>query len=108
MANHTYQVNRNINRSIVFKGFVAQYIWWLAGGIVGTLIIFAILYIAGCSTYVCVAFALGSISTVTVKAFRLSKKYGEHGMMKKRATGSIPAILKSRSRSPFLKASRKL
>jgi hypothetical protein len=104
----TYSVNRNINKSITFKGFKAQYIWWLAGGIIGTLIAFAVLYIAGVNTYLCLLFALGSIATVVWKAYGLSKKYGEHGLMKKRAASYIPVTLRSRSRSPFFKANRKL
>ncbi|MBA4198951.1 MAG: hypothetical protein C0459_15510, partial [Chitinophaga sp.] len=47
MSNSVYQINKGINRSIEFKGLKAQYIWYLGGGLVVLLILFAILYISG-------------------------------------------------------------
>ena len=44
MANSIYQINKGINQSIEFKGLKAQYIWYLAGGLVILLIVFAVLY----------------------------------------------------------------
>jgi cellulose synthase/poly-beta-1,6-N-acetylglucosamine synthase-like glycosyltransferase len=103
MADGKFQVNRGVNKSIEFKGFKAQYIWWLAGGIVLTLILFAVIYIAGVNQYACVLFAIASISFVVLKTFRLSKKYGEYGMMKKIASKNIPTHIRSRSRKSFFK-----
>ncbi|MBD0288989.1 MAG: DUF4133 domain-containing protein, partial [Flavisolibacter sp.] len=41
MATSVYQINKGINKPIEFKGFKAQYIWYLGGGLVALLILFA-------------------------------------------------------------------
>lgn len=51
MANSVYQINKGINQSIEFKGLKAQYIWYLGGGVVALLIVFAVMYIIGFPTY---------------------------------------------------------
>ena len=45
MANSVYRINKGINRSIEFKGLKAQYIWYLGGGVVALLIVFAAMYL---------------------------------------------------------------
>ena len=47
MASSIYGINKGINKPIEFRGLKAQYIWYLAGGLVGLLVLFAILYISG-------------------------------------------------------------
>ena len=42
MSNSVYQINKGINKPIEFKGLKAQYIWYLGGGLVALLILFAI------------------------------------------------------------------
>lgn len=98
-----YQVNRGINKSMEFKGLKAQYIWYLAAGLVGSLLAFAVLFVAKVNNYVCmsVAFSLGGSSILV--AYRLSNKYGEHGLMKRRARGAVPKVLKTNSRKVFIK-----
>jgi Domain of unknown function (DUF4133) len=98
-----YQVNRGINKSMEFKGLKAQYIWYLAAGLVGSLLIFAVLFVVKVNNYLCmtVAFAAGG-SSIGI-AYRLSNKYGEHGLMKKRASRGVPKVLKSNSRKVFVK-----
>ena len=107
MANSVYQVNKGINQPIVFKGLKAQYIWYLAGGILVLLILFAIMYIAGVNMYVCllIAVILGTALFLTV--YRTSHKYGEHGIMKKMARRSVPAAVKSNSRKLFIQLKTK-
>ena len=46
-----YQINKGINKPIEFKGLKAQYIGYLAGGLVGLLILFAVMYISGLPVY---------------------------------------------------------
>ncbi len=96
-----YQINKGINRPIVFRGFKAQYIGYLAGGLVGLLILFAILYIAGVNTYACmvIIFALGTGLVYTVS--RLSHKYGRYGLMKFQAKRLLPDYLFFNSRKTF-------
>jgi len=107
MANRVYGVNEGINAPIVFKGLKAQYIWYLASGILGLLILFAILYIAGVNMYICllIAVILGTALFLTI--YRTSHKYGEHGMMKKMARRSVPAVVKSNSRKLFIQLKTK-
>jgi hypothetical protein len=99
-----YQINKGINRAIEFKGLKAQYIWWLAGGLVVILILFAIIFMLGINTYICLVFALGSGSTLFFFVYRFSNLYGEHGMMKMMARRSLPAKIVSRSRKIFIKS----
>ena len=46
MSTSVYTVNKGINRPIEFKGLKAQYIWYLGGGLLALLILFAILYLS--------------------------------------------------------------
>jgi hypothetical protein len=94
-------INKGINKSIEFKGLKAQYIWYLGGGLVVLLIVFAILYITGLNAFICAAVILSAGALLVVKVYALSNKYGEHGMMKKLAQRSVPHSIKSNSRKLF-------
>ena len=102
MPTSVYQVNKGINKPIEFKGLKAQYIWYLAGGLVGLLIVFALMYLIGVGVFVSlpIIIVLGSVLFLTV--YRMSNKYGEHGIMKKMAKGSIPKCIKCYSRMNFI------
>jgi hypothetical protein len=97
-----YSVNKNINKPVEFKGLKAQYIWYLGGGLLFLLILFAVLYICGVNPFVCLAFILVLGAALFLHVYRLSHKYGEHGMMKKIANKGVPAILKAYSRKSFI------
>ena|SRR5690348_10337242 len=101
MSTSVYRINKGINKPIEFKGLKAQYIWYLGGGLLLLLILFAALYIGGLHPWVClvVIFVLGTALFVIV--YRLSNTYGEHGMMKKLARKSIPKRIVISSRQPF-------
>lgn len=101
MANSVYNINKGINRSIEFKGLKAQYIWYLGGGVIGLLILFAVIYIAGIPPVVCVGIILIAGGLLVFKIYQLSNKYGEHGMMKALARKSIPNLVKVNSRKVF-------
>lgn len=100
-----YQVNKGINRSMEFKGLKAQYIWYLAGGLMGSLLLFSIMYVCKVNDYVCMIVAFGAGGGSISLAYRLSNKYGEHGLMKKMAKRNVPKVLKSYSRKMFIKSS---
>ena len=102
MANSVYKVNKGINKPIEFRGLKAQYIWWLGGGLVILLILFAILYVIGVNTFFCVGLILILGTGLFMQVYTLSKKYGEHGMMKDIAKRAVPKI-KSYSRKVFFK-----
>jgi len=78
----TYKINKGIGRTVEFKGLKAQYLFIFAGGLLGTLILVMILYMAGTSSYLCLFLGAGGASLIVWKAFSLNKKYGEHGLMK--------------------------
>ena len=102
-----YKINKGINKPIEFKGFKAQYIWYLGIGIVVLLILFAILYIVGVNTYIALVLILILGAGLYMRVSKLSSKYGEHGMMKKMASQSVPGVIKSYSRKMFISATPK-
>ena len=104
--NSVYTVNKGINKSIEFKGLKAQYIWYLGGGVIGLLILFAVMYVLGVNSFICLGIILILGVILVVKIYGLSNKYGEHGMMKAMARRSVPGGLKSYSRRIFFKTEK--
>ena len=51
MSTSVYHISKGINKPLEFKGLKAQYIWYLGGGLVALLILFAIMYISGVNVY---------------------------------------------------------
>ncbi|WP_426582627.1 DUF4133 domain-containing protein [Mucilaginibacter sp. R-33] len=107
MNNSIYQINKGINKSIEFRGLRAQYIWYFAGLVMGLLVVFAALYITGAGTLVCLSVTGSAAAYGSIKIFGLSRKYGEHGLMKAAARKRIPKVLKSYSRRCFQHLSEK-
>lgn len=103
MSTSIYKINKGINKPIEFKGLKAQYIWYLGGGLVILLILFAILYITGIHTFLCVGLIVVLGTGLFIQVYKISNKYGEHGMMKKVARRGIPDVVKSHSRNIFFK-----
>ena len=103
MANSIYKINKGINKPIEFRGLKAQYIWYLGGGLVILLVLFAILYIVGVNTFFCVGLIVILGTGLFMHVYTLSDKYGEHGMMKKVAKRGVPDTVKSYSRKVFCK-----
>ena len=102
MANSVYQINKGINRSIEFKGLRAQYIWYLGGGVVALLIIYAVMYIIGIPSLICIGIILITGTVLVLKIYGMSGKYGEHGLMKAIAKQQVPKVIKTYSRKVFL------
>lgn len=103
MSNSVYQINKGINQSMEFKGLKAQYIWYLGGGIVSLMILFAVMYIIGLPSLLCVGF-IGTAGTFLVfKIYKMSNQYGEYGMMKALAKKQVPKCIKIYSRVIFIK-----
>lgn len=97
----SYSINKGINRPIEFKGLKAQYIGYLAGGLVFLLVLFAILYLIGLAIYLCILIIAGLGGLLFYQVFSLSHKYGEHGLMKRHASKYLPTYLKFKKRSIF-------
>ena len=102
MNNSVYQINKGINKSIEFRGLKAQYIWYFGAGIVGLLILFAILYIIGLNSFVCIGIIIIAGTVLTIKIYALSNTYGQYGMMKRLARRSVPKVVRSKNRHIFL------
>ncbi|UZJ63940.1 DUF4133 domain-containing protein [Sphingobacterium sp. KU25419] len=97
MAISIYQINKGINKSIEFKGLKAQYIWYMGAVMVGLIIVFSVLYFIGLNQYVCLGI-IGIAGFVSVtKIFAMSRKFGEHGLMKTMAKRMVPTAVKSQA-----------
>ncbi|MBN8877802.1 MAG: DUF4133 domain-containing protein [Sphingobacteriales bacterium] len=102
-----YDINKGINRSIEFKGIRAQYIAYLAVSLVALLLLFAIIYVIGINIYACLGIVIPSGAGLFIVVQRLSKKYGEHGLVKRAAQRKLPPFIQSRSRNIFIQLSEK-
>src|SRR5690349_5971594 len=96
-----YKINKGINRPIEFKGLKAQYIVYLGVGLVMLLLLFAILYLLGVDTIICLTLIVSLAILLFTNVYRLSKKFGQHGMLKRFARQGIPEVLLVRSRRHF-------
>ncbi|MFC0773333.1 DUF4133 domain-containing protein [Terrimonas alba] len=101
MANSVYIINKGINKPIEFRGLKAQYIWYLGAGLLMLLILFAIMYICGVNTFICLGLTLIIGTGLFIQVSRLSHQYGQYGMMKKMARRLVPKVIKSYSRKTF-------
>ena len=99
--NSVYKINKGINKPIEFKGLKAQYIGYLGIGALILLVLFAILYIAGVNMFVCLALIGLLGTTLFIGVYRLSDTFGQHGLLKRLASRSIPESLSIRSRQIF-------
>ena len=103
MSTSVYAINKGINKPIEFRGLKAQYIWYLAGGLLALLVLFAILYICGLNPFACVVLIAALGTMLFLYVYRLSHTYGQYGMMKKLAKKAVPKVLKVTSRRIFIK-----
>jgi len=97
-----YRINKGASKPIVFKGLKAQYIAYLAVGLVVLLLMFAILYICGLGLWVIMPLILCLGSGLFFGVFKLSARFGEHGLMKFWAKRGLPDYLRLGSRGMFL------
>ena len=103
MKTEVYTINKGVNRAIEFRGLQAQYIWWLGGGVVGLLVVFAGLYIAGVNPFACLGI-VGIGGTVLFReVYRMSRRYGRYGLMKKAAARRLPRRIRIATRKSFVK-----
>ena len=96
-----YQINKGVSRPIVFKGLKAQYIAYLAIGLVVLLLLFAALYIIRISLLVLLPLIIGLATALFYAVFTLSARFGEHGLMKYFARKSLPGYLRFGNRKLF-------
>jgi hypothetical protein len=103
MPKTSYPINKGINRSIVFRGLKGQYIWYMGGAMFGIMILYAIMYVCGINTYVSLLLTVIMAAAAMTTVFHLSQTYGEHGLTKAMAARLLPKLVKSTSRSKFIK-----
>lgn len=101
MASPVYMINKGINNPIEFRGLKAQYIWYFAIGVVALIILFAILYISGIPSWLCVGIILTLGGGWTMQVYEMSNRYGEHGLNKKMARRNLPTVIRTRNRTVF-------
>lgn len=103
-----YNINKGIGRTVEFKGLKAQYLFIFAGGLLGTLILVMILYMAGVNSFICLFIGAGGASLIVWQTFSLNRKYGEHGLMKVGAKKRHPRyIICRKSVRRYLKTTTK-
>lgn len=102
-----YKINKGINKPIEFKGLKAQYIGYLAGGLVSLLVLFAILYVTGVNMFVCLAVIMAAGTGLFMTVYRMSDKYGQYGLLKKLARPNIPDAVIGNTRKVFLELKQK-
>lgn len=102
MASSVYTINKGINKPIEFKGLKAQYIVYLAVGLIALFILFAILYVIGVNMFVCLALVAILGTALFMFVYRMSDTYGQHGLLKKMARRHLPAFVKASSRKVFI------
>ncbi|MGO1597058.1 MAG: DUF4133 domain-containing protein [Sphingobacterium sp.] len=101
MANAVYHLNRGINQSMEFKGLKAQYIWYLAIGVMGLLLLFILLYFIGLPSFINVGVTAGLAAGLISLIFGMSKRFGTHGLMKSIARRRIPILIRITNRKIF-------
>lgn len=97
-----YEINKGVGRSVEFKGIKAQYIIYLAVGLILLLLLFAILYASGLKIYYCLGIVLPGGLVFVTSIQRLSRNYGENGLQKRMAGRKLPLAVQSISRSVFI------
>lgn len=102
-----YQINKGVGKPIMFKGLKAQYIAYLAVGMVFLLVAFAVLYISGVSLFLMLPIVFGLGAALFVVVGKLSARFGEHGLMKFFARRNYPRYIQFQSRQLFLSLKNK-
>jgi hypothetical protein len=97
-----YHINKGINKPIEFKGLKAQYIGYLAAGLVLLLIGFAVMYLFSTPVAICLIITAALGSLLFYQVFRLSHKYGQYGLMKRSAKSYLPRYVQFKTRQIFL------
>ncbi|MBN9383546.1 MAG: DUF4133 domain-containing protein [Chitinophagaceae bacterium] len=96
-----YTMHRRVNAPIEFKGLKGPYILLAGGTVVTVLFLFAILYILGFNSWICLLLCTGMGVLGIGGSYYCCRHYGIHGWRKRRVAGKTPAALRSNSRQIF-------
>lgn len=97
-----YPINKGIGKPAEFKGLKSQYLFIFAGGLLGSFVVFVVMYMAGIGQWICIGFGVCAASVLVWLTFSLNAKYGEHGLMKVQARRSHPKYIINRRTIPRL------
>ena len=79
MATSAYIIHKGVQRPIEFRGLRGQYIVYAGALLAGDIVLFAVLYLTGINSYVCLMVVGGLGSLGIRQIYRLSHRYGELG-----------------------------
>lgn len=96
-----YQINKGINKSILFKGLRAQYIWYMGGAMFALLIFYAVMYMLKVNTFLSLGIIIIAGSLTVMLIYHMSSAYGEHGLSKALAKRRVPKVIKCNSIKVF-------
>ena len=99
----TYKTHRRINAPIEFHGFKAQYILYAGGCVISNMVLFALLYIIGISSWICLVLCFGLATAGIYIIQRLSHRFGQYGWRKHQNSKRLPTVLRAKSRQVYLK-----
>ncbi len=92
----SWEINKGIGRTVEFKGLKAQYLFIFAGGLLTVFILVVMLYLCGVSQIACLVIGVLGATLVVWQTYRLNRKYGQYGLMKRRAVRMHPRYLVNR------------
>ena len=101
MSASVYTINKGVNRPVEFRGLKAQYIWWLAGGVIALTAVFAVLYIVGVNPFLCIGVVGVGGFVLFWQVYRCSRLYGVNGWMKRSAARKLPVRITAESRRVY-------
>ena len=81
-------MNKGVGRSVEFRGLTSQYLFLFAAGMLASLLLTMVLYMAGADRTLCILVALVCMSLVVWGTFHMNRCYGPHGLMKRPAASA--------------------
>lgn len=68
-------MNKGVGRSVEFRGLTSQYLFLFAAGMLASLLLTMVLYMAGADRTLCILVALVCMSLVVWGTFRMNRRY---------------------------------
>lgn len=93
-----FKIYRGVEQDMEFKGFKAQFLVWMGLVLLGSIILFSILYAMGLPLIPDLALCVGLVMGLGSRIVRMGKTLGKHGLMKIQAHRRLPLALKIRDR----------
>ena len=73
-------MNKGVGRSVEFRGLTSQYLFLFAAGMLASLLLTMVLYMAGADRTLCILVALVCMSLVVWGTFRMNRRHGTDGV----------------------------